>query len=675
MGKKSKRRPGRQSNRCSITDTDNSSPANMTPAGLSSTITLGEEAFVSMMLNGNDYNGMRKYEKELISRAEDCLLTGFAAEYVMVYINLGNTFNHLIGGAGAGARNEDTGSGEETINQVDNRKAEIYYKKALSCSEKDKGLERLQYKSFGQLFYLYVSSGKVDEAGCLYASMREVGRELKYFDMIYPLAVDICNNIVALRKNLIASDQPESGQLIPSLAAPGNLFTEKCTNLVLILEDHIDMIEASPETEPQALYNFYEILTSFYDWKSDVIKAVKFAKRHNILAKESGNKSEEFEALQRLAGYFEKMGKYEEAIRHMESCKVIFMDLMGGGNGDNESSELLVDPETHYFNLYQKGAFFRRMGHMYILMSRTRKGAMKKISKKEAIKMYLKAIAFFSEARCLGIENSRLSIIYLAITNRTLGRVFANEKKWDKAHEYMSQSIGVDQNGNVNKESEDIAMSFQYWGQVYLDQYYHQIGKTGGEEATKEMPISGLQKALELSSKAVAMSKNNENGVSSRALLDVAQELYLLGHFDQSFSKLCLYLDQEIMSSSRYCQGCNQVGNFNVVSRVCKGCNACYYCNELCQHLDWKWIEDKRKSHKMLCPLLKHWRKSWKEMLLSRVQTPNMVEDGEDPQFNQHSARPGILLDCARWDKIKQTEKGQFFSGIFTEFFESLRKC
>jgi len=671
MGKKSKRRPGRQSNRCLITGMHNSSPATMTSVGLSLTETLGEEAFVSMMLNGNDYNGMRKYEKELVSRAADCLSRGFAAEYVMVYINLGNTFNYLLGGRGA--RNEDVGSGEETINQVDNGKAEIYYKKALSWSKKEEGLEYLQHQSFGRLFFLYVSSGKVDEAGCLYASMREVGREFKCVEIIYPLAVEMCNNMISSRKSLTASDQPGSRQRIPSLS-PTEKIVGKSTNLVIILEDHIDMIEASPGTGPQSLYNFYDILTSFYDSKSDVIKAVKFAKRHHILAQKSGNKSEESEALQKLAGYFERMGKYEEAIKYMESCKVIFMDTMGGGNGDNESSELLVHLETHHFHPYQKGAFFRRMGHMYILMSRTRNCAIKKSSRKEAIKMYLKAIAFFSETRCLAIENNRLSMTYLSITNRTLGRVFANEKKWDKAHEYMSQSIEVGLS-SINVESEAIVRSFQSWGQVYLDQYYHQIDKTGGDEATKEMPILGLQNALELSSKAVVLSMNNENGISSQALLDVAQELYLLGDIDQSFSKLCLYLDQEIMSSSRYCQGCNQVGNFNVVSKVCKGCKACYYCNELCQHLDWKWIEDKRKSHKMLCPLLKHWRKSWKEMLLSRVLIPNIVEDGEDPQSDQQSARPGMLLDFARWGKIKETEKGHFFSGIFTQFFESLRNC
>eukprot|EP00552_Chaetoceros_brevis_P002835 CAMPEP_0197740852 /NCGR_PEP_ID=MMETSP1435-20131217/25469_1 /TAXON_ID=426625 /ORGANISM="Chaetoceros brevis, Strain CCMP164" /LENGTH=77 /DNA_ID=CAMNT_0043330691 /DNA_START=1 /DNA_END=230 /DNA_ORIENTATION=+ len=64
------------------------------------------------------------------------------------------------------------------------------------------------------------------------------------------------------------------------------------------------------------------------------------------------------------------------------------------------------------------------------------------------------------------------------------------------------------------------------------------------------------------------------------------------------------------MTVEKGCAGCGHahVEGTDVVSKVCTSCDAVYYCNDACQQRNWINIDDKRKSHKILCPLLKEFK-------------------------------------------------------------------
>ena len=133
-------------------------------------------------------------------------------------------------------------------------------------------------------------------------------------------------------------------------------------------------------------------------------------------------------------------------------------------------------------------------------------------------------------------------------------------------------------------------------------------------------------------------------------LLHLAQENYFLENHDEAFCKLSWFLDNTILHCTRRCHACGQMSGIDAVTKECSGCKSAFYCSTLCQNQDWQNVDDRRIRHKLLCPLLKHWRTRWKHEISKNIN------------------------NSERWFEIASSSEGESIAAIFLEYFESMTK-
>jgi len=145
----------------------------------------------------------------------------------------------------------------------------------------------------------------------------------------------------------------------------------------------------------------------------------------------------------------------------------------------------------------------------------------------------------------------------------------------------------------------------------------------------------------------------------STLLLHLAQEYYFDQQIDEAFANLVWFLDNSIVFATS-CFTCNQKMGEGVVTKECGGCKSAFYCTSVCQKEDWKNIDDRRISHRSLCPLLRYWRKTYKKRLGT---------------YQDH--RSSKIDSTKRWYEIKEKGKEEECAKVrmlFVDYFEDMKK-
>ena len=97
--------------------------------------------------------------------------------------------------------------------------------------------------------------------------------------------------------------------------------------------------------------------------------------------------------------------------------------------------------------------------------------------------------------------------------------------------------------------------------------------------------------------------------VSTEMHLTQAQLFYFNGDKQQAFHHLELYMDACLAKCKLSCYTCEQRVRHGSVPFSCASCKVASYCGRKHQKLTWK---NERICHKVLCPLLGHWRRTKK---------------------------------------------------------------
>jgi len=130
-------------------------------------------------------------------------------------------------------------------------------------------------------------------------------------------------------------------------------------------------------------------------------------------------------------------------------------------------------------------------------------------------------------------------------------------------------------------------------GNTYLEMY----------ESLPERNDELIRKALFWSQAAFHLP----NEVAILALfLDLAQEHYFLGDLEKAHAALKTYLGGTVQLGPSYCQRCYQTFAKDAILEKCSVCKVARYCSR--DHSIQAWKKG-RLCHKVMCPLLKRWRK------------------------------------------------------------------
>jgi len=103
---------------------------------------------------------------------------------------------------------------------------------------------------------------------------------------------------------------------------------------------------------------------------------------------------------------------------------------------------------------------------------------------------------------------------------------------------------------------------------------------------------------------------NQVDEVSTEMHLTQAQLFYFNGDKQQAYRHLKLYLNARLAECKLSCYSCKQRVRHGSVPFSCASCMVASYCGRKHQKLTWK---NERICHKVLCPLLGHWRMAKKK--------------------------------------------------------------
>ena len=205
---------------------------------------------------------------------------------------------------------------------------------------------------------------------------------------------------------------------------------------------------------------------------------------------------------------------------------------------------------------------------------------------KEAIEIFQKA---------LRISETSYDPKSLSWTFCKLGEAFRGIEAWDDAIAALENSICFAESIEVEGKQNCKIKANQVLGQTYLEQYY-------SDESLVDVPKKRdevIRQALCCSEKAVKC------GLS--VLLDMAQEHYFLGDTENAHLMLRGYLDATVQQGPSHCQACHQICAKDTIMNKCSVCKVARYCSRTHQIYAWK---KGRLCHKVMCPLLRHWRKA-----------------------------------------------------------------
>jgi len=331
------------------------------------------------------------------------------------------------------------------------------------------------------------------------------------------------------------------------------LKNSKISRALEIFEEHLEAIESSWENQNQCLA--YEMIASLYCKKNDFAESNVYFERQLSIAKETNNVTFEASALNGLGFNYGRMGDYGKAMAYLEEALVIESE-----RGDD-----------------RKGLTHCAMGDVLVAQEGR---------EKEAIVMYQKCVGLFEQGNA---TSEALILLFLK-----LGQACRLIEAWDDAIAtlekglWIAESIEDERLGNQLK-----ARSTQDLGNTYLEKY----------ESLPERNDELIRKALFWSEAAFHLPKEFANFA---LFLDLAQEHYFLGDLEKAHAALKRYLDGSVRLGPSYCQACYQTCAKDAIMEKCSVCKVARYCSQAHSVHAWK---KGRLCHKVMCPLLKRWRK------------------------------------------------------------------
>jgi len=334
-----------------------------------------------------------------------------------------------------------------------------------------------------------------------------------------------------------------------------------------VLEDHLDVVESTWDKSNQAAaygtiaYNYF----GMYDYnKSNV-----YYERKLSIAKEIKDMPLESDALLGLGCNHGFLGNYEKGMEYLEQGLVALSELG---------------------NIYGQGRVCSNMGH--VLLSQDGR-------EKEAIEMLQKSYGILET--CDYPEG--LSWILCKI-----GEAFRRIEAWDDAITALKKSISISASIELEVDrNEHQSQTNQVLGQTYLEQYYSDESLVSVPESREEV----IRKASLCSQEAIKLGREddpNKPGI----YLDLAQANYFLGDTEKAQAMLKEYLDQTVKLGPSHCQMCHQACPKDAHMTKCSVCKVARYCSRAHSIQSWQRLGlglEGRLCHKVMCPLLKRWRK------------------------------------------------------------------
>ena len=351
-----------------------------------------------------------------------------------------------------------------------------------------------------------------------------------------------------------------------------------------VLHEHVDVIESTWDKPEQG--KAYGVIANNHCGRYDYNTSNVYYERQLSIAKEIKDLTLEAEALHGLGDNHLRMGDYNKAMEYLEQELVPLSDT-----GD----------------IPWQGRVYSAMG--VVLLEQDGRG-------QEAIEMLRQAYGILET--CDFPEG--LSWILC-----TLGEAYTRIEAWDEPITALEKGISISASMEFEvKRNERQSELHRVLGRTYLEQYYSDESLIGVPETREE----GIRKASLCSQEAIKL-RREDDPTKPIVYLDLAQELYYLGDTENAELALTEYLDRTLKLGPSHCQTCHQSCAKDETMMMCVGCHVARYCSQDHQRRAWK---KGRLCHKVMCPLLKRWR---------RLQKGNYTTDSRNAIFNDFFAATG----------------------------------
>jgi rubrerythrin len=204
---------------------------------------------------------------------------------------------------------------------------------------------------------------------------------------------------------------------------------------------------------------------------------------------------------------------------------------------------------------------------------------------KEAILMFQKCVVLFEEE-----DASDLMRVFLK-----LGQAYTKIEAWYDAIASLEKGLSIADSIEDERFGNQLkAAAKRSLGNTYLEKY----------ESFSERNDELIRKALFFV--AACNLPIPLVDVDLFLFLDLAQEHYFLGDSEKAHAALKKYLDGTVRLGASHCQSCGQICAKDAIMEKCSVCKVARYCSQAHSIQAWK---KGRLCHKVMCPLLKRWRK------------------------------------------------------------------
>jgi len=326
-----------------------------------------------------------------------------------------------------------------------------------------------------------------------------------------------------------------------------------------VLEEHLDIIESTWDKPRQARAYGMIADTSTFVEMYDYNKSNVYYERQLSIAKDIKDLRSEAEALHGLGGNHRCMGDYDKAMEFLEQVVPL-----------SEAGE---------------GRVYYCMGDVLLAQDGLAK---------EAIAMLQKASGILET--CNDPEVWSLAL-------HTLGEAYTQFGAWDDAITAVEKSISILASMEFEVKRNELQIErHRFLGRIYLEKYYSRDEFLIGVPEIRE---EAIRKASLCSQESINLGHADDSRKPS-IYLDLAQAHYFLGDTEKAQAMLKEYLDQTVKLGPSHCEHCHQPCPKDAHMEKCSDCKVARYCSRAHSIEAW---QKYRLCHKVMCPLLKRWRK------------------------------------------------------------------
>jgi len=368
------------------------------------------------------------------------------------------------------------------------------------------------------------------------------------------LEMDRVDEVMGLHKSRCEEIGKESAPIAVLQFAEMLQANHETSRALAILEEHLEAIARSLEKREQC--RAYGIIAGLYCKNTDFAKSNIYFERQLSIAKETKNMESEASALHRLGHNYGRMGDFGNAMAYLEQTLAI------------ESEEDDTIAKTYC-----------AIGDVL----KAQEGR-----EKEAILVFQNVLGCLSK-----------SIYQTHLCGRVffkLGQAYTKIEAWDDAITYLEKGLSMtDSIEDERFDNQCKTQGKQYLENTHLEKY----------ESLPERNDEVIRKVLFWSEAAFNL-QNSKEEENLDLFLDLAQEHYFLGDSEKAHAALKRYLEATMKLGPSYCQWCRQTCAKDAIMEKCSVCKVARYCSYAHSIKAWK---TGRLCHKVMCPLLKRWRK------------------------------------------------------------------